>query len=110
MQNLFQDWGKCVDPATQVATLRCIPVVFQNTVTALLVFVGATAIVMIVYAGIRFMTSGGDPKNVSQARQIMTFAIVGLVLVLASFGIIKFIGYITNTDCITKFGLDQCAK
>lgn len=103
--NLFQDWNGCVDPSTNVPTLQCIPVVFHNVVTAALMFVGATALFLIIYAGIRFVTSGGDPKQVASARQIMTYAIIGLILVLSSFGIIFFVSYLTKTKCITNFGL-----
>src|SRR6266550_2158932 len=103
----FKDWGTCVENG--VATLRCIPVVFQNVVTAALMFVGATAVFFIIYAGIRFVTSGGDPKQVASARQIMTYAIIGLILVLSSFAIIFFIGYLTHTTgCITNFGFGNC--
>jgi Type IV secretion system pilin len=87
----------------QIATLRCLPYVFQNIVKAALIFAGAVAVFLIIYAGIRFATSGGDPKNVSSARQIMTYAIIGLVIVLSSFGIMAFIAYETNQPCLTQF-------
>lgn len=103
---MFKDWGGCV--VNGVATLRCIPIVFENTVTALLYFVGAVAIFLMVYAGIRFMTSGGDPKNVAHARQVMTYAIIGLIIVLCSFGIIILISYMTGTDCIKSFTFGAC--
>lgn len=102
-----KDWtASCIQDG--VATLRCIPDVFSNLINAALVFVGAVALILFVYAGIKFITSGGDPKQVAQARQIMTYAIIGTVIVLCSFGIIYFIGYVTKTDCITKLGLDAC--
>src|SRR5437868_1659455 len=104
---MFQDWGTCVENG--VATLRCIPVVFHNVITAALMFVGAIALFFIIYAGIRFVTSGGDPKNVAAARQIMTYAIIGLILVLCSFAIIFFIGFLTKTtNCITNLGFGNC--
>lgn len=99
--NPFKDWGSCVENG--VATLRCIPVVFQNLVSAALIFVGATAVIFIVYAGIKFITSGGDPKQVGEARKVMTFAIIGLILVLSSFAIMYFIAYATKTNCIKNF-------
>jgi hypothetical protein len=68
-------------------------------------FVGATAIILIIYAGIRLGMSGGDPKQVQSARQIMTYAIIGLVLVLSSFAIILAISYLTGTKCITTLNL-----
>lgn len=107
----FKPWDSCTekitDPATgktaDVATLRCVPVLFQNVVSAFLIFIGVVALFMILYSGIKLITSGGDPKQVQAARQIMTYAIIGAVVVLSSFAIIYFIGYITNSsDCITN--------
>jgi len=57
---------------------------------------------LIVWSGIRLILSGGDAKQVQSARQTMTYAIVGLIVVLSSFTIVLFIGYLTGTsDCIT---------
>ncbi len=108
---LFDDWSGCtekvVDGATggtetEVATLRCLPVVFHNITSAFLIFVGAVSMFLIVYSGIKLILSGGDPKQVTAARQIMTYAIIGAVLVLSSFAILYFIGFITQSDdCIT---------
>jgi hypothetical protein len=110
----FQDWGGCTEtvetPAgpAQVATLRCLPVVFGNLINAALMFAGTVAVILIVYSGIRFVTSGGDQKKVAQARQIITYALIGLALVLLSFFIIAVISYTTGTDCIRSFGFDNC--
>jgi predicted secreted protein len=101
MFNMFKEWDACV--VDGVATLRCLPIVFQNVISAFLLFVGAVALFLIIYSGIRLVTSGGDPKQVEGARKIMTYAIIGAVIVLLSFAIIAFIGYITgSTDCITN--------
>lgn len=95
-----QDWGGCVHNG--VATLQCIPIVFTNVVRAALMFAGTVALILIIYAGIRFITSGGDAKQAQGARQIMTYAIIGLIIILTSFGILYLIGYLTKTtNCIT---------
>jgi hypothetical protein len=99
---MFQNWDSCT--VNGVATLKCIPVLFNNFISAALLFVGFTAVFFIVYAGFSFVTSGGDPKKVQGARQTMTFAIIGLLIVLSAFAIILFIGYITGTrDCLSSF-------
>lgn len=90
------DWGSCVENG--VATLRCIPAVFSNLIRAALMFVGVVAIFFIIYSGYQLLTSGGDPKKVQGGRQTLTFAIIGLIVVLSSFLIINFIGVITNTS------------
>ena len=97
-----QDWSAdCI--VNGVATLRCIPDLFSNLVNAALMFVGVTAVVMLIYGGIKFINSGGDQKQTSEARKILTFAILGVILVLGSFAIIYFIGALTgSTDCITN--------
>lgn len=103
---LGQDWGGCV--VDGVPTLQCLPVVFQNIVTAAVVLAGVVAVVLIVLSGIKLITSGGDPKQVEGARKTMTYAIIGLVLILLSFFIIKLIGFITGVECINQFGFDTC--
>lgn len=109
-----QSWGNCVEnvvvngQTSQVPSLQCLPVVFSNVVTAALEFVGAVAVILLVYAGIRFITSGGDAKQVAGARQIITYAIIGLVLVLSSFAIIYLVSYLTGVKCITKLSFTDC--
>lgn len=92
-----------------VPTLRCIPDLFSNLVNAALIFVGVVAVIMLIYGGIKFINSGGDQKQTSEARKILTFAILGVVLVLGSFFIINAIGWATDsTDCITD--IDKVAS
>jgi uncharacterized membrane protein len=102
-----QDWGKCVD-ANGVATLTCIPIVFSNIINAALMFVGSVAVILIIWGGITFVRSGGDPKQTQHARQIITYAIIGLVLVLSSFFIIYLIAYLTGAKCIETFSFTSC--
>lgn len=101
-----KDWGACVN--NNVPSLQCIPIVFENLISAAMMFVGAVTVILIVYAGILFVTSGGDQKKVQSARQVITYAIIGLVVVLSSFAIIYFIGYTTGATCITKLGFNNC--
>lgn len=100
-------WDNCVT-AEGVATLQCIPTVFNNLVTAALFFSGIIAVFIIVMSGIKFITSGGDPKQVEGAKGTLTYAIIGLVLILLSFFIINIIAGITGAECIKLFGFDNC--
>jgi len=100
-------WGDCVQNG--VATLACIPIVFNNVVDWAIALAGLTAVFFIIFAGIKFLTSGGDPKQVEGARKTLTYAIIGLIIVFLSFAIIKLIGTITGASCITKpFGFGNC--
>jgi len=101
---MFQDWGACLDNG--VATLKCLPIVFMNVITALIMFVGTTALFFFIMAGIKFTRSGGDPKQVSEAQKTVTYAIIGLVIVLLSFFIINVISTATGNDCIKSFNFN----
>lgn len=105
--DIFIPWDNCVNEAG-VATLRCVPVVFQNIVTAALMFAGVAAVFFIIIGGYKFMTSGGDPKAVESARKTAIYAIIGLVLILMSFAIVQFISISTGVKCINAFSFENC--
>jgi hypothetical protein len=59
------------------------------------------AIGVLVMGGISYMTSGGDKMKVQQAQSTMTSAIVGLLIVLGAYLIVKAIcitGGLSGTD------------
>lgn len=49
------------------------------------------AIVAIVWAGILFVTAGGKAEQVEQARHIILYAIVGIIIALLAYGIRSFL-------------------
>lgn len=100
------DWGSCVENG--VATLNCIPIIFKNVLYWAVGLAGITAVFFVIFAGIKFLTSGGDPKQVESAKKTLTFAIIGLIIVLLSFVIISVIAAITNVSCIKEFGFGNC--
>ena len=103
---MFQPLTGCID--NDVPTINCLPTVFSNVVNGFLLFSGIVALFLIVWAGIRLITSGGDAKQVASARSMLTYAIIGLIVVLSSFAIIFFVAHITNSTCITKLSVNGC--
>jgi hypothetical protein len=103
------DWQSsgCVD-SSGVPSLACLPIVFSDLINAALIFIGSVAVILFIYAGIIYIRSGGDPKQTQSARQTITYAIIGLVLVLSSYGIISVISYVTGAKCIEVISLTQC--
>lgn len=102
------DWSSCLDKLTGTPSLNCVPIVFNNVVKAALMFAGVVAVFLIIISGIKFINSGGDPKQVEGARKTMTYAIIGLVIILSSFFIISVIGSSTGATCIFKFDFNAC--
>lgn len=52
---------------------------------------GIIAVSLIIYAGFLWMTSGGSEEKVSQAKKIIRNAVIGLLIILSSWGITYFI-------------------
>jgi hypothetical protein len=89
--------------ANDVATVNCIPSLINAAFNCFLAFSGMVALFLIAWGAIRMITSGGDSKQIDNARRTITFSIVGLIVVLMSFAIVNLIGYTTrSSDCITN--------
>ena len=57
----------------------------------LLGLVGSIALLFFVYGGVMFLVSAGNTEMISKARGIIIGAIVGIIIVFASYTIINFI-------------------
>jgi hypothetical protein len=63
-----------------------------NRITSILLFiVGAVAVVMLIFGGIRYIVSGGDQTNVTAAKNTILYAIVGIVIALLAYAAVKFV-------------------
>lgn len=45
------------------------------------------SVIYIILAGIRFMMSEGDPKGIKEARDRLTYAVIGLIVALVAYTI-----------------------
>ncbi len=63
----------------------------KTIINLLSVLVGIVAVVMIVVAGFKYITSAGDSNKVSSAKSTLLYAIIGLVLVALAQIIVKFV-------------------
>jgi hypothetical protein len=61
--------------------------------------VGVVAVIMIIYGGFKYITSGGDSGNIGAAKNTILFAIVGLIIVALAQIIVRFVlGRATGAD------------
>ena len=60
--------------------------IINNIIDFLFKIIVVLAPLMIVIGGFMFFTSGGDPKKVSQARNLMIWAAVGFAVILLAKG------------------------
>ncbi|KAA0206835.1 hypothetical protein EDM68_00710 [Candidatus Uhrbacteria bacterium] len=66
-------------------------VIIGRIINIALGFVGIVLLVILLYAGYEWMTSGGDPAKVDSARTRIRNAVIGLVILTMSFAIVNFI-------------------
>jgi uncharacterized membrane protein len=63
----------------------------RSVVTLLTFIVGAISVLMAVIAGIRYVVSAGDSKAVTDAKNTLLYAIVGLVVASSAYAIVNFV-------------------
>jgi Type IV secretion system pilin len=68
-----------------------IEVVFNNIVNILSIVVGAVAVIVVVYSGFRYITSGGDSNKVSAAKNTLIYALVGVAVAALAQTLIHFV-------------------
>ena len=63
-----------------------------RTISDILLFVlGAIAVIVIIIGGIRYATSGGDSGQVKSAKDTILYAVIGLVVAILAYAIVRFI-------------------
>lgn len=65
--------------------------VIATLINLLSVVVGIAAVVMIIIAGFKYITSGGESSNVAGAKNTLIYAIVGLIIVVLAQFIVHFV-------------------
>lgn len=65
--------------------------VFQQFSNLALAIVGFLSVVMLIWGGLRYITSGGDSKEITDAKNTILYAIIGLIIAVLSFAIINFV-------------------
>ena len=64
---------------------------FRQITKTILYIVGILAVIMLIWGGIRYVVSGGDSKKVTDAKNTILYAIIGLVISFFAFAIVNFI-------------------
>jgi hypothetical protein len=65
--------------------------VLTRIITIFLGFLGLIAVVLVLYAGFLWMTSSGDEEKIEKAKKTLRRALIGLAIILASWGITVFV-------------------
>jgi len=60
-------------------------------------FVGVLFLILIIYAGLLWMTAQGNEQKITKAKDLLVNAVIGLIIVFAAYAITAFVGdFVTN--------------
>lgn len=62
-----------------------------NVIKLLLFIIGIVAVIMIIVGGYKYTTSAGDSSQLSNAKNTILYAVVGLVIATMAFAIVNFV-------------------
>jgi len=93
--------GSCNSGSTTVHRL------LVDTVNVVATVGGIIAIIMIIVAGMKFITSGGDPQGVASARSNLVWAAVGIVVVVMAEVLVHFVLQVSTKNSIPPAATNQ---
>ena len=65
--------------------------VFTGITNTILYIVGVISVIMLIFGGIKYALSAGDSKKVTDAKNTILYAIIGLIITILSYSIVNFV-------------------
>ena len=75
--------------------------VVRGAIQFILVVAFVLAFIFLIVGGVRWITAGGDEKGVAGARNTITAALIGLVIVLVAYALIRLVELFFGVNIIT---------
>jgi len=86
--NLYLDK---VNETAGFSTTNKLPATIGKFINVGLSMLGLIFLVLALYAGFKWMTSGGDSKGVDEAKGTLKNAVIGLIITLSAYAISQFV-------------------
>jgi hypothetical protein len=86
------------------AEIQDLEVIVERVLNIAIRLAGIAAFIMLIVGGFQYLTAGGDPKKTQAAGSTITYAIFGLVAVIAAWFILLFIEKFTGVK-VTEFNI-----
>ena len=88
---LLESVGVDSGPYAEGADTTTISEIIGTAISAFLALLGVIFLVLMLYAGYHWMTARGDEEKVTKAKDTITRAIIGLIVVVGAWAIWSFI-------------------
>lgn len=85
------------------ATLSELEDIFARILQASIPFAGIVLFIILVMGGFKYITSSGDAQKAAAAKNTITYAIIGVIIVATAYIIIQMVSYFTGQTAILNF-------
>lgn len=75
----------------QPQSITDIYIIIGNVIEILLSLIAVLAVIFVIYAGIQYITSSGDPVKTATAKSTITNAAIGIILSAGAYLIVDFL-------------------
>lgn len=65
--------------------------IVKNIVNILLYIVGASAVIMIIISGLKYVASAGNPSSVASAKNTLLYSVIGLAVAMVAYVIVNWV-------------------
>ena len=65
--------------------------IVNTVINTMLFIVGILSVIMIIFAGIRYVTAHGDKGQVESAKNTLIYAIVGLIIAIVAYALVNWV-------------------
>jgi len=65
--------------------------IVANVIKFVLALLGMILVVLVIYAGVLWMTAGGNVENIEKAKKLLKNSVIGLFLILGAYAISFFV-------------------
>jgi len=100
--NLDEEQKQAAGCKNSNADTRTLPEVVNVGLNVAVGVVGILCVGVIIMGGQRYMTAMGEPGKVKQAKDMITWAVVGLVVALLAWAIVRFVSQAVTSQTNTQ--------
>ncbi len=68
-----------------------LPVLIGNIIQVVLSVLGIVFLILIIFAGFKWLTAQGDPKKTQEATKMLTQAVIGIIIIIGAFALADFV-------------------
>ena len=91
------DKSQDIEKAISLPTTKADPVSATiGIINVVLGLLSLIAVVLVLYAGFTWMLSGGSSERIKKARDLLIKAVIGLLIIMAAYGISKYVFELLN--------------